>query len=374
MTQRVCDITRRVIAPAAGDNDETGKWPESSVKALGAIGVMGLTVPAEYGGLGLGPSDFVAVTEEIAAACASTAMIFVMHTSATEVIKHSASPDRDHILSEISSGNHLSTLAFSERGSRSHFWAPVSRAVENSGSHVLDCDKSWVTSAGYADSYVVSTQSVNAASPTDSTLYHVKKGTPGLTVSGPWNGLGMRANASAPMRLQNCRVPADARLTKDGSGFNAMLQIVLPWFQLGSSAVANGIARASLEACAHHLSTARLEHLGEPLSSLPTLRARLAKARIALDASRALTTEMARSVENPDDGTVLKVLEAKACACETALDVTDAAMRMCGGAAFSRHLPVERHFRDARAGAVMAPTTDVLYDFVGKALLNLPLF
>ena len=336
--------------------------------------MLGLTVPTEVGGLGLGPSDFVAATEEIAAACASTAMIYVMHVCSTEMIKQSSLPDRDSILSEIASGKHLSTLAFSERGSRSHFWAPVSRAVENNGAHVLNCEKSWVTSAGYADSYIVSTLSTNAASPTDSTLYYVEKGAPGLTVAGLWNGLGLRANASAPMKLENCQVSPDARLTKDGGGFEAMLQVVLPWFQLGSSAVANGISRSALEGAAHHLGAARLEHLGEPLSSLPTLRARLAKARIALDASRSLTADTARSIENPDDGTMLKVLEAKACACEIALDITDAAMRMCGGAAFSRHLPVERNFRDARAGAVMAPTTDVLYDFIGKALLNIPLF
>jgi alkylation response protein AidB-like acyl-CoA dehydrogenase len=374
MIQNVRDVAQRVIAPAAGDNDETGKWPELSLKTLSEAGMLGLTVPTESGGLGLGPSDFIAATEEIAAACASTAMIFVMHVCATEMIKQSELPNRDSILSEIASGKHLSTLAFSERGSRSHFWAPVSQAVENGESHLLNCEKSWVTSAGYADSYVVSSLSTNAASPTDSTLYYVDKGTSGLTVAGPWNGLGLRANASAPMRLQNCQVSPDARLTKDGGGFEAMLQIVLPWFQLGSSAVANGIARSALEASAHHLGSARLEHLGETLSSLPTLRARLAKARVALDASRSLTADTATSIENPDEGTMLKVLEAKACACETALDVTDAAMRMCGGAAFSRHLPVERNFRDARAGAVMAPTTDVLYDFIGKALLNIPLF
>lgn len=374
LIQKVRDIAQKVIAPAAGDNDETGKWPATSLQAVSGAGLLGLTVPNEAGGLGLGPSDFVAATDEISSACASTAMIFVMHVCATEVIKQSNLPDRDSILSEISNGKHLSTLAFSERGSRSHFWAPVSRAVESGKTHVLNCEKSWVTSAGYADSYIVSSRSTDAASPTDTTLYYVERGASGLTVSGPWNGLGLRANASAPMRLRDCKVPNESRLTGDGGGFEAMLKIVLPWFQLGSAAVSNGIARSALEATALHLVSARLEHLGEPLSSLPTLRARLAKARTALDASLSLTAETAKSVENPDEGTMLKVLEAKAFACEIALDVTDAAMRMCGGAAFSRHLPIERNFRDARAGAVMAPTTDVLYDFIGRAVLNIPLF
>ena len=377
---RIRDIAGKVIAPAADENDRAGDWPVSSLKALADAGMLGLTVTKEQGGLGAGPSDFIAVVEELAAACASTAMIFVMHVCGTEVIKQSSLPRRDSVLSDIAGGKHLTTLAFSEKGSRSHFWAPVSHAILENGengenaAHVLNCEKSYVTSAGHANSYVVSTRAVGATEMTESSLYYVEGGTPGFSVAGPWNGLGMRANASSPMKLENSRVSPDSLLSPGGGGFNVMMSVVLPWFQLGTSAVANGISRSALEAAAGHLNAARLEHLGVTLASQPESRARLASARIALDASRALTAEAARSVENPDDGTMLRVLEVKACASETALDVTDKAMRLCGGAAFSRQLPVERNFRDARAGSVMAPTTDTLYDFIGKALLGLPLF
>jgi alkylation response protein AidB-like acyl-CoA dehydrogenase len=278
------------------------------------------------------------------------------------------------VLSDIAGGKHLSTLAFSEKGSRSHFWAPVSQAVQENGSHFLNCDKSYVTSAGHADSYVVSTRAAGKTEMLESTLYYVEVGAPGFSVAGPWNGLGLRANASAPMKLENARVSPDSLLSPEGSGFDVMMSVTLPWFQLGSAAVANGISRSALDAAAVHLNSARLEHLGVTLASQPESRARLASARIALDASRALTAETARSVENPDESTMLRVLEVKACANETALEVTDKAMRLCGGAAFSRQLPIERNFRDARAGSVMAPTTDALYDFIGKALLGQPLF
>jgi alkylation response protein AidB-like acyl-CoA dehydrogenase len=371
---RIRDIAGTVIAPAAAENDRAGDWPRLSLEALADEGLFGLTVTKEHDGLGAGPSEFVAVVEELAAACASTAMIFVMHVCATEVIKQSSLPQRDSVLSDIAGNRHLTTLAFSEKGSRSHFWAPVSQAVEDNGFHVLNCEKSYVTSAGHAKSYVVSTRAAGADGMLESSLYYVEDGTPGLSVAGPWNGLGLRANASAPMKLEDSRVSPGSLLSPGGGGFNVMMSVVLPWFQLGTSAVANGISRSALEAAAGHLNATRLEHLGVTLASQPELRARLASARIALDASRALTAEAARSVENPDDGTMLRVLEVKACASETALDVTDKAMRLCGGAAFSRQLSVERNFRDARAGSVMAPTTDALYDFIGKALLGLPLF
>jgi alkylation response protein AidB-like acyl-CoA dehydrogenase len=371
---RLREVSRRTIAPAAAEYDRLGIFPETSVKALAEAGFLGLTVPVELGGLGQGPTSFAAAVEEIAAACPSTGMIFVMHVCGTEVIKQSSLPSRDDVLSAIARGEHLTTLAFSEKGSRSHFWAPISRATERNGRHVISADKSWVTSAGHARSYVVSSGAVSAEGPTDSTLYYVEAGVPGVSVDGPWNGLGLRANASAPVRLADVEVDPSSALTADGGGFTAMLSVALPWFQLGAASVAVGLGSASLDATSAHLSTTTFEHLGETLASLPTARARLARARVQLDAARALVSEAARSVENPSDETTLKVLESKACAAETALDVTDACMRLCGGAAFSRHLPIERFFRDARAGSVMAPTTDVLYDFIGKALVGMPLF
>ncbi len=372
--ERVREVSRRTIAPSAADYDQTGTFPESSIEALASEGLLGLTAPTEHGGLGEGPTGFVAAVEELAAACPSTAMIFVMHVCGTEVVKQSTLPSRDAVLAAIARGEHLTTLAFSEKGSRSHFWAPVSRADERDGRHVISAEKSWVTSAGHAKSYIVATGAVGASGPTDSTLYYVESNAPGVSVDGPWNGLGLRANASAPVRLSEATVDASAAVSPEGGGFTAMLSVVLPWFQLGAASVANGIGRAALDATATHLASTTFEHLGEPLAALPTSRARLARARVQLDASRALVADAARSVESPTEETTLKVLESKACAAETALDVTDACMRLCGGAAFSRHLPVERLFRDARAGAVMAPTTDVLYDFIGKALVGMPLF
>jgi alkylation response protein AidB-like acyl-CoA dehydrogenase len=167
---------------------------------------------------------------------------------------------------------------------------------------------------------------------------------------------------------------ATHRLSGEGAGLAAMLNAVLPWFQLGAAAVAVGIARAAAEATRQHLRAARLDHLGQPLAALPTLRARLAQMRIAVDVQRAFLGHVAGLIEHPGPDTLLAVLESKAAAAETALHVTDLAMRACGGAAFGRRLSVERHFRDARAGSIMAPTTDVLYDFVARTLLDMPLF
>jgi alkylation response protein AidB-like acyl-CoA dehydrogenase len=277
-------------------------------------------------------------------------------------------------LREIAAGRHLTTLAFSEKGSRSHFWAPVSQAIAEDSGYRITAEKSWVTSAGHADSYIVSTRTAGRSEPLASTLYYVPRGTSGLSVSGPWDGLGLRGNASAPMRLSDVLLPGSMRVSPEGEGFAAMMNTVLPWFQLGSAAVSVGIARAATDATRHHLRTTKLDHLGQALSSLPNLRARVAQMQLAVDTQEAFLTHVAARMENPGPDTLVAVLESKAAASEAALCVTDLAMRTCGGAAFSGHLTVERNFRDARAGWVMAPTTDALYDFLGKTLLDLPLF
>jgi alkylation response protein AidB-like acyl-CoA dehydrogenase len=370
------DVADRVLAPAARQNDKDARFSSEAVAALGSAGLLGIMLPTEVGGSALGPRTFAAVVTTLAETDASAAMVYLMHMCATATVA-AARPDAAvaQTLKDIAAGRHLTTLAFSEGGSRSHFWAPVSRASRNGAGVHLSAKKSWVTSAGQAQSYVVSALAPDGSGPTDSTLYLVPSATSGLSVAGPWDGLGMRANASAPMILEDCEIAPGLQLTDDGAGFKAMLEIVLPFFHLGTSAVALGLCRAAVAGTATHLNSARFEHLGQTLGeSLPTLRAQLATMQIETDGLAARIDDLIDHLERPRETTMLRVLESKAAAGDTAIAVTSAAMRVCGGAAFSKHLAIERLFRDAHAGAVMAPTGDVLREFIGKAVLGIPLF
>jgi len=374
------EIAGRVLTPSAGQNDKAGRFSTEAVESLGESGLLGLMLATDFGGLALGPRSFAAVVAALAEADASVAMVYIMHILGAATIsaaRPGAAQAVTPMLREIAAGRHLSTLAFSEAGSRSHFWAPVSRAHRNgNGNGVrISAKKSWVTSAGHAQSYVVSSLAPEGAGPTDSTLYVVSAKTPGLSVAGPWDGLGLRANASAPIALEECDVASHFQLTEDGAGFPAMLNVVLPLFSLGSAAVALGLCRAAVAGTVSHLKSAKFEHLGQSLGeSLPTLRAQLAEMQIDTDGLSARIDDLVDHLEKPRETTMLRVLEAKAAAGEVAISVTSAAMRVCGGAAFSKHLGIERLFRDAHAGAVMAPTGDVLREFIGKSLLGIPLF
>ncbi len=368
------EIAEKVLAPSANTNDKEARFSTEALKKLGETGLLGLTVAKEHGGAGLGPRAFADVMAILSEADASVGMVYMMHICATQVI--AVSGGHAATLGAIAKGSHLSTLAFSEAGSRSHFWAPISRAAKTPGGVRINAKKSWVTSAGHADSYVITTLAVDGKGPTDSTLYLVPRDASGIHIAAPWDGMGLRANASAAMTFEAVDVAAANRVSDEGGGFKAKLDVVLPWFCLGIAAVGLGICRAATAATTAHLKSSRFEHLGNVSlgEALPNLRANLADMQIATDGLALRVADLCHHLENPGPLTMLRVLEAKAAANEDVIRVTSTAMRTCGGAAFSKHTSIDRFFRDAHAGAVMAPTVDVLREFIGKALLGIPLF
>jgi alkylation response protein AidB-like acyl-CoA dehydrogenase len=366
------------LARNAADVDKQARFPEENVASIAAAGLHGLCVAQELGGLGQGPRAFCAVAEELARSCASTAMIFVMHTSATQAIAASKTlADREALLRQIAAGQHLTTLALSEKGSRSQFWAPVSQLVAKGDGFVTNAAKSFVTSANFADSYVASAQKPNAQSPLESTLYLARTDAAAIRPQPGFDGLGLRGNDSAPVTIEDLAVARRDLVTEPGAGAESMLQVILPWFAIGTAAMAHGLCRAAVAATAQHLSSTTFEHTGTALRDLPILRVRLAQMSVRTEASRALLERALGEIESGAAEAPLFVLSARKSALEAAVEVTDLAMKTCGGAAFSRQtrgVSVERLFRDARAGWVMAPTVDHLDDFIGKALTGLPLF
>ena len=302
-TSAAGSIARDELARFAADNDKQGRFSTEAVEQLGRAGLLGLLLPADVGGAALGPRAFADVVAALAEVDASVAMVFLMHSLASVVVAGAPrTPALADVMKAMASGAHLSTLAFSEAGSRSHFWAPVSRAESLNGSGIrLDARKSWVTSAGYAQSYVTSALSPTGTGVTDSTLYLVLAECEGLSVSGAWDGLGLRGNASSPMLLDGCVVPPEMQLTEDGGGFPAMLNVVLPLFNLGQAAVSLGLCRAVVAATIRHLGAAKFEHLGSVSlgEALPTLRAQLATMQIEMTVFRRASTTPLAIWSNP---------------------------------------------------------------------------
>ena len=379
--KRVID---EVVAPGAASVDADGAFPRAQLDALGAAGILALTVPASCGGGGAGLREAAVVTRELGSVCGSTAMVVAMHYSAVAGL--AAAGDKDTLVA-IAAGTHLSTLAFSEVGSRSHFWAPMSTAVLSpDGATVrLDAFKSWVTSAGQADSYVWSSRPLASGSGEDGpdavggtasgpmTLWLVPAGAAGLSAAGAFDGLGLRGNSSAPLTADGVEVPLAAMLGADGGGLDMALAAILPCFLICSASMSAGLIRRLAAETAAHLQRTRLAHLGVSLAQQTGPRAQLARLQIEADRTWAHICDCLSAVEDGRPDATLLVLEVKAAAGEAAAEAADLALRAGGGAAFRKESVVERLFRDSRAARVMAPTTDALYDFIGRALLGLPL-
>ena len=363
-------ICTDIVAPDAATVDRQGAFPERGVNALAAAGLLGAVSAPEVGGLGLGFRGAATIVGRLAQECGSTAMVVCMHYCGTTVLEALGSRD---VRQAAASGAHLSTLAFSEAGSRSHFWAPVSTATRDNGHISLNARKSWVTSASRATAYVWSSQPVQAGAGL-STLWLVPSQTSGIQVQGSFDGLGLRGNDSSPVSADGVRVPESAMLGEDGKGFDIMMSAVLPMFNVLNAACSIGIMESAVQRTAQHASGVRYAHLGSALADLPTIRNYIARMRVKTDLARTLLGDTILALEGGRADAMLRVLSCKAAAGEAAIEVVETAMRVCGGAAFRKDLAVERYFRDAHAAGVMGPTTDVLYDFIGKAVCGQPLF
>jgi len=362
-------VAKEVLNKHAAEVDENATYPKASMEALGKAGLLGILSAPDVGGSGADLRTATAVIERLAKSCGSTAMITTMHYCGTTVVEKFGTEEARR---ELASGNHITTLAFSEAGSRSHFWSPVSTAEVGGNTVCINAKKSMVTSAKKASSYVWSSKPCCGSEM--SSLWLVPASSEGLDASIQFNGLGLRGNDSRPISAENVNIPLENRLGNDAQGFQIMMENVIPVFALLIASGAVGIMAGASESAIAHVSKTRFEHLDDKLADFPTIRAQVARIQITTDAARCMIQEAVAAVEEGREDAMLRVLEAKAIAGENALQVTDGAMRVCGGAAFRKDLGVDRYFRDSRAANVMAPTTDQLYDFIGKAVCGMPLF
>jgi alkylation response protein AidB-like acyl-CoA dehydrogenase len=342
------------IASHAAAVDRDGTFPTESIEALRSAGL--LAALALHGLEGA-----ARIVGRVAEECGSTAMVLTMHYCASAVLDAHGIPVEQ-----------LSTLAFSEAGSRSHFWAPAGTAELREGRVVLNAQKSWVTSASRATAYVWSSKPLKAEGL--STMWLVPVSAKGLQVQGPFNGLGLRGNDSSPVAATDVKVDRSAMIGEDGKGFDIMMGVVLPVFSVLNAACSNGLMTAAVRRTAEHAGDTRHSDTGAALAELPTIRNYIGRMRVKADMSQTLLSDTIDAIREQRPDATLRVLECKAAAGETANEVLDLAMRVCGGAAFRKDVAVERFFRDTRAAGVMAPTTDVLYDFIGKAVCGMPLF
>jgi alkylation response protein AidB-like acyl-CoA dehydrogenase len=368
-------IADQIVAPLTDVEDRDARWPAEAMRALGDAGLLGLNVPQAQGGRGEGLSGLVAVAETLAAESASTAMCFAMHCVGTAVIAAKATDwQKQAYLEPIARGEHVTTLALSEPGTGAHFYLPETAIQAEGDAYRLDGTKSFVTNGGHAHSYVVSTRAAAEMEGDGAfSCVLVDEGTPGMEWSEPWTGLGMRGNSSRSARLDGVRVPRRSLLGNEGDQLWYVFEVVAPYFLMAMAGTYVGVAQAALNVAREHLGTRRFSHSGELLGSEPVLAHRLGEMYIQVEATRRMVHAAAARADAGEPDALVAVLGCKAAAGDAAVAVANEAMTLCGGMAYRDNSRLARILRDARAAHVMAPTTDILKTWTGRALLNLPL-
>ena len=374
---RLHDVMREVAAttaaPRATAVDEQRLWPEHTFRALAEARLLGLHVPEELGGHGEGLVALASLTEILAQACSSSAICYGMHCVGTAVI--AAKPTdhhRERYLAPIAAGRHVTTLSLSEPGSGVHFYLPSTELIADGDHYVLRGMKHFVTNGGRADSYVVSTIASDG-SRGEFTCILVDEQTPGVGWSGEWNGLGMRGNSSIAMHFDDARVPRRNLLGEEGDQIWYVFEVVAPYFLTAMAGTYLGIAQAALDYTVNHL-RARVYGTGtEPLAGAEVVQHRLGTLWSRVEAARQLLYAAAYAGDDGDPNALPAILSSKAEVSEVAVAVVTECMTLGGGIAYRDNDTLARLLRDVRASHVMAPTTDLLRLWTGRALLGQPL-
>jgi alkylation response protein AidB-like acyl-CoA dehydrogenase len=375
--QRVRTVCADIVAPRTEEWDRQAAWPDAALRALQAAGLGGLVAPIDYGGMGGGLHLLTQVCEVLGDVDASVALCFGMHSVGVACLAAKPSADQvERFLRPVCEGRHLTTLALSEPGTGSHFYLPLTRMELGDGgkSYAVSGTKCFVTNGGHADSYVLSAVADEpSAPPGHFSLVMVPAESAGLSWGPPWGGWGMRANSSRSAELQRVEVPVKNRLGEEGDQIWYVFNVVAPYFLVAMAGTYLGIASRAVKEATAHLKQRRYSHSGRALAEVDLLQHRLGTLWSHLQRSRRLCYWAAEEADGGRPEALPALCAAKADVGQTVVDVVNDCMTLLGGMAYRDGSVLERLLRDARAAHVMSPTTDLLYTWAGRALLDLPL-
>jgi len=369
------DFAQREIAPVAAAFDESGEFPAANIAKAGELGFMGVEVPEEYGGAGLDSVSFVLMLEEIAYADAAHATIVSVNNSlyANGILQFGTEAQKARFLTPVASGRAIGCYGLTEPQSGSDAANMHTRArLAADGSHYLvDGKKSWITSGPVADYMVLFAMTDPAARSRGVSAFIIDCRQPGLHRGRVEPKLGIRASATCEMEFSGCRVPVENRLGAEGQGF-AIAMSVLDQGRVGIAAQANGIARAAYDACIGYVRERKA--FGAPIGSFQMIQAKIADMKTRLCASRLLMLQAAwakQAAKHSGARTTVEGSMAKLFASETAMFNAHAALQIHGGMGYSKDLPLERYFRDAKITEIYEGTSEIQRMVIARQELGL---
>ena len=368
------DFAKNAIAPIAAQFDESGEFPHDTIKKMGEMGFMGIEVPEEYGGAGLDTLSYVLAMVEISKVDASHAVIMSVNNSlfCHGLLKFGTEEQKQKFLKPVASGAAIGAYSLTEPMSGSDAGTMRSRAELQADHYVLNGRKSWVTSGPVADYIVVFMMTDRSRKQKGITAFLIDtKNAPGFSRGKKEPKLGIRASATSELIFEDCRVPVENRLGQEGEGFKIAMT-VLDAGRIGIASQALGIAEAAYEAS---LAYAReREAFGQKIGEFEGIGFQLADMKTRIEASRLLIYDAAMAKEHSKESGeryTLKSSMAKLFASETAMFCAHAAVQIHGGIGYSRELPVERYFRDAKITEIYEGTSEIQRHVISRSELGL---
>lgn len=373
---RIRPIVENVIKPNAEKIDKEAKFPRDNLIALAKEGWNSVTISEKWGGLDLGYLGFAIAAEEIGKVDASTALVYTMHVGAAQAINLFGNDEqKERWLKPIRNGL-IGTFSISEKATRGHVWYSLSQAERQGEDYIINAEKSFTTSGGQADFYLVQTRTPDTEDVSDLSFFIVDGKSEGITAK-PWKALGVRGNHSGPIRYENVRVPKRDLLGKEGLGKEITSEGTDPIYIVGLASAWLGVAQGALKAAIDHAKNTENKGFNKRLADYQIIRSRLAEVQIQISALKAWQLDLARQHDELlAKGESLAALsreniEFKVQATELADFAARVAMEVAGGYGYVEGI-FERLYRDARAGIPMAPSNHIARDQVGKIILDLP--
>ncbi len=359
--QAARDFAQKEIAPIAAEFDESGEFPSATVQKMGALGLMGIEVPEQYGGAGMDTLSYVLALEEICKADASHGTIMSVNNSlfCYGLLKFGTQMQKEVYLRGVASGEHVGAYSLTEPMSGSDAGTMRSRAVRDGDGYLLNGRKSWVTSAPVASYIVVFIMTASEKQHRGITAFIIDTSKPGFSVGKKEPKLGIRASATSEILFEDYRCPVEDRLGEEGEGFKIAMT-VLDAGRIGIAAQALGIAEAAYEASVEF--AREREAFGQKIGEFQGISFKLADMKTRIEAARLLVYNAAMAKERSkvsDERYTLEASMAKLFASETAMFVAHAAVQIHGGMGYSKEMPVERYFRDAKITEIYEGTSEI---------------
>ncbi len=364
----VREFSRKVVAATAAERDKTKEFPADNLRQMGELGLMGMMVPAEYGGEGADTVSYVLALSEIAYSCASTAVVMSVHNSIVceSIVRFGSEALKKRFLPRLTAGEIIGAFALTEPHAGSDPVSQLTTAERDGDHYVINGVKRFITTGQNCGLVIVTAKTDESAGHRGISAFIVEKGNPGLKVGHTEDKMGLRASDTTDLLFEDCRVPAENMLGKLGEGFKIAM-VGLDGGRIGIAAQSVGVAQAALDAAIKYAKGR--DQFGQKISKFQGLRWIIADMATEIEAARQLMFSAAAMKDRKEKYT-LQASMAKLYASEMVNRITGKALQMHGGYGFTADYPVERFYRDARVFTIYEGTSEIQRIVISNNILK----